>query len=172
MNVRRHHVILSGAIIAIVLMVGFATSFIVDAASTNRTYDTLAADHVALSGRQLGCASVGSVGRYSATQALRVCRVAAEYKGQEIIWFAPYGQSRILYVDPHDPSIQMTQGTFGNGPTETTGDVVIAVTLIVGAACVATIHEVHRRRRHRRHRRPRPSSHIPPERISPHRAVH
>ena len=152
MKLRRHHVILSGAVIAIAVMLGFAISFLVDAATTNSTYDALSAHRVALSGHQLGCAWVGPSSRYNGSGTVQVCRIAGDYQGQYLTWVIGFGQSNTLYVDPHDKSIRMTRTTFNNGPRETTGDIAIGVLLILGAGVVATLHEVHRRRRQHRHR--------------------
>jgi hypothetical protein len=150
MRLRRHHVILSGAVIAVAVMLGFAVSFLVDASTTNRTYDALSAHRVALSGHQLGCAWVGPSSRSNGGGTVQVCRIAGDYRGQYLTWVISFGQSDTLFVDPHDPSIRMTETTFNNGPRETTGDIAIGILLIFGAGVVATLHELHRRHRHRR----------------------
>jgi hypothetical protein len=151
MKLRRHHVVLSGAVIAVALMLAFATSFLIDGATTNNTYDALSAHRVALSGHQLGCAWVGPTNRWTGAPTVEVCRIADEYQGHYLTWVVASGQSHTLYVDPQDTSIHMTEASFNNGPRETTGDLVIGVVLIVGAVCVTVLHEMHRRRRHRRH---------------------
>ena len=149
MRVERHHIVLSGAVIAIGVMLGFAVSFLVDASSTNRAFDALAAHHVALPGHELGCAWVGPSTRASSAPTRMVCRIGYDYRGTGFTEVIGYGQSKTAYVDPTDPEVHMTKVSFDNGPRETTGDLAIASALIAGAIGVGVLHEVHRRRMRR-----------------------
>ncbi len=51
MRIGRRHVVHVSVLVAVLVQLGFASAFLVDAAQTNRTYDALAARHVALTGR-------------------------------------------------------------------------------------------------------------------------
>jgi hypothetical protein len=49
--------------------------------------------------------------------------------------------------------MRMSEVAFDKGPEETTGDIVIAALLVLGAVTVTVVHQVHLRRRTRhRHR--------------------
>jgi hypothetical protein len=138
-----------GVLIAVLLQLGFAAAFLVDASQTNRAYDALSAHRVPVSAHTLGCAFVGSVGR-SGHYAGHVCRVGYTYQGQQFTAYIPYGQDETFYVDPNDTSLRMSKTSFDKGPEETTGDLVIAALLLSGAVTVTVLHQIHLRR-HARH---------------------
>lgn len=135
--------------IAIGVMLGFAAAFLTDASNTNRAYDALLTHRVALSGHELGCAWVAS-DRTSQAPTVQLCRFASTYHDHFLSWVVGAGVPHVLYVDPNDTAVHMTQATFNNGPVETTGDIVIGALLVAGATYVAVLHELHRRHRRRR----------------------
>ena len=136
-------------VIAVLLQLGFAAAFLVDASQTNRTYDALSAHRVTVSAHTLGCAFVGRVGS-SGSYTGHVCRVGYSYQGQQFTAYIPYGQDETFYVDPVDTSLRMSKTSFDKGPEETTGDIVIAALLLSGAVIVTVLHQVHMRRSARR----------------------
>jgi hypothetical protein len=146
MRVHRRHVLHVGVIVAVVLQLGFAGAFFVDASQTNRAYDALAAHRVALTARTIGCVFVGSISR-TGNYSGHVCRVAYSYQGQQFTAVIGSNQTRTFYVDPHDTALRMNKASFDNGPDETTGDLVIAALLLFGALTVTVLHQVHVRRR-------------------------
>ena len=150
MKVRRHHVILSTAVLVTLVMLGLAGGFVLDAIQTNKPYEALTAHRVSLSGRSLGCADVSVGGRQSRAYVYE-CRYSYSYAGRGFTSQLPQGEPSALYVDPDDPNIYMPAVTFNNGPHEIVGDVVIASLLVSGALITMAVHEVHRRRRARRH---------------------
>jgi hypothetical protein len=140
MKIRKHHVVLSTALILVVVQLSLAGAFLADAGRTNSAYDALASHRVAVSGQLLGCAST----RRAASLA---CRFAYNYHGVSFSFVLPYGEQSAAYVDPTDPSIRMPEVNFQAGPTTVAGDLVFASCLIAGAILVAVLHAVHRRRR-------------------------
>jgi len=132
-------------VIAVLLQLGFAAAFLVDARQTNRTYDALSAHRVAVAAHMLGCAFVGRVGS-SGSYTGHVCRVGYSYRGQPFTAYIPYGQNETFYLDPLDTSLRMSKVSFEKGPEETTGDIVIATLLLSGAFVVAVLHQLHIRR--------------------------
>jgi hypothetical protein len=146
MRIGHRHVLHGSVLIAVLVQLGFATAFLVDAAQTNRTYDALAAHHVALTGRVLGCAAVTTL-RGSGT---RFCRVGYRYHDREFTAVIPARQTTTLYVDPGDTSVRMNKSSFDKGPEERDGDLVLAGLLLGGAALVTVVHVAHLRRRHAR----------------------
>jgi hypothetical protein len=146
MRIGRRHVVHVSVLVAVVVQLGFASAFLVDAAQTNRTYDALAAHHVALAGRVRGCASVPTVRGFGS----RFCRVGYRYDDQQFTAVIPAGKTTTLYVDPNDTSLRMNESSFDKGPEETDGDLVLAGLLLAGAVLVTVVHVVHLRRRHAR----------------------
>jgi hypothetical protein len=142
-GVQKHHVVLSGAAIIVVVMLGFATAFIVDAANTNRTYDALAGHRVQLSGHVLGC----SIFRSSRGGSNRLCRIGFDFEGYRFTEVIGSNLSQAAYVDPGNPALHMSKVDFDGGPEERTVDLTLAALLIAGAFGVGILHELHRRRR-------------------------
>ena len=140
MKIRKHHVVLSTALILVVVQLSLAGAFLADAAQTNGAYDALASRRVAVSGQLLGCAST----RRAPSLA---CRFTYNYQGLSFSFLLPAGERSTAYVDPADPSIRMPEFLFQSGPTTIVGDLVIGSCLIAGAVLVAVLHAVHRRRR-------------------------
>jgi hypothetical protein len=136
-------------VVAVLLQLGFAAAFLLDASQTNRTYDALSAHRVTVTAHTLGCAFVGSVGR-SGNYSGHVCRVGFGYQGQQFTAYIPFGQNETFYVDPVDTSMRMSKASFDKGPEETTGDIVIAALLLAGAVIVTVLHQRHIRRPARR----------------------
>jgi hypothetical protein len=139
MKIRKHHVVLSTALILVVVQLSLAGAFLADAAQTNSAYDALASHRVAVSGQLLGCAST----RRAASLA---CRFAYDYQGLSFSFLLPAGEQSTAYVDPADPSIRMPEVNFQSGRTTVVGDLVFGSCLIAGAILVAVLHAVHRRR--------------------------
>jgi hypothetical protein len=135
--------VLSGAAIAIVVMLGFATAFIVDAADTNRTYDALATHRVQLPGHVLGC----SLFRSSRGASNRLCRIGYDFRGYSFTEVIGSNLSDAAYVDPGNPALHMSKVDFDGGPEERTVDLTFAGLLFAGAFGVGILHELHRRRR-------------------------
>jgi hypothetical protein len=82
-----------------------------------------------------------------------ICEVGYSYRGEQFTAYIPFAQSGTFYVDPDNPAMRMGEVAFDKGPEETTGDIVIAVLLVLGAVIVTAVHQVHLRRRSRhRHR--------------------
>jgi hypothetical protein len=144
-----------GVVLAVVLQVGFAAAFLVDARQTNRTYDALAAHHVTITATVLGCAFAGRnrFGGYTG----HICRVGYDYQGQHFTAYIPFGQTPTFYIDPRDTSLRMSRVSFEKGPEETIGDIAIAAVLVVGAVAVTVFHLVHTHRRSRRRAGSKPS---------------
>lgn len=147
MKIRKHHVVLSTALILVVVQLSLAVAFLADAAQTNGAYDALASHRVAVSGQLLGCAST----RRATSLA---CRFTYSYQGLSFSFLLPYGEQSTAYVDPADPSIRMPEVNFRGGPTTIVGDLVFASCLIAGAILAVVVHAVHRRRRTQTTRRP------------------
>jgi hypothetical protein len=129
-------------VVAVVVQLGFAVAFLVDADQTNRVYDALAGHRVAITGQVRGCAEVVTT-RGGGT---RFCRVGYDYQGQQFSALLPSGQTTTVYVDPDDPSMRMNKVAFDKGSEETTGDLVLAGVLVLGAISVTAVHVVHLRR--------------------------
>jgi hypothetical protein len=139
-------------IIAVLLQLGFAAAFFVDANQTNRTYDALAAHRVVVMSHRIGCAYVGRPGRFGVNSG-NVCEVGYSYRGEQFTAYIPFAQPGTFYVDPDNPAMRMSEVAFDKGPEQSTGDIVIAVLLVLGAVTVTAVHQVHLRRRSRyRHR--------------------
>jgi hypothetical protein len=147
MKVRKHHIVLSTALILVVVQLSLAGAFLADAALTNGTYDALASHRVAVSGHLLGCGYTTRRGTSNA------CRFTYNYQGLSFSFVLPSGEQSTAYVDPANPSIRMPEVNFQGGPTTIVGDLVFASCLIAGAILVAVLHAVHRRRRTRTTRR-------------------
>jgi hypothetical protein len=144
MKLRKHHVVLSTALVLVVVQLGLAGAFLADAAQTNDAYDALASHRVSVPGQLLGC--------FFPTRRMssHVCQFDYDYQGSSFSFLLPDGARSTAYVDPIDPSIRMPAINFQGGPTAIVGDLVIASCLIVGAILVAVLHAVHRRRKNSR----------------------
>ncbi len=72
MRFGRRHAIHGFVWVAVLIQLGFAIAFLVDAAETNSTYDALASHRIAVRGHSVGCVTVVTgrnlIGR-------RLCRV-------------------------------------------------------------------------------------------------
>jgi hypothetical protein len=141
MKIRKHHVVLSTALVLVVVQLSLAGAFLVDAAQTNSGYDALASHRVAVPGQPVGCAYTSRRG------AAHLCRFTYNYQGVSFSFVLNYGEQSTAYVDPADPSIRMPEVNFQGGPTTIVGDLVLGSCLIAGAILVAVVHTVHRRRR-------------------------
>ena len=148
MKIRKHHVVLSTALVLVVVQLSLAGAFLVDAAQTNSGYDALASHRVAVPGQLVGCAYTNRRG------AAHLCRFTYNYQGGTFSFVLDYGEQSTAYVDSADPSIRMPEVNFQGGPTTIVGDLVIASCLIAGAILTAALHAVHRRRRTQMARRP------------------
>jgi hypothetical protein len=148
----RRHVLHSRVVIIVLVQLGFAATLLFDAAGTNRSYDALQANHVALKGQVRGCTfTTKSRNAYG-----RVCRAFYSYRGTTFSEYIGANQSTTAFVDPQNASIRMTKVDFDGGPEATTTDVVIGALLILGAVTVSAVHLAHIRRRRRRLEGPSP----------------
>ncbi|HEY7947442.1 MAG TPA: hypothetical protein VID75_07190 [Acidimicrobiales bacterium] len=143
LRIRRRHLLHSAVSVAVLVQLGFAAAFLVDAAVTNATYDAPAARHVSLNGRVQGCAPYGAPRRTIA----RMCTVDYHYNGATFTTLIALGRSTTVFVDPRDTSKRMTEVDFDGRLEETTVDLVLASVLLVGATTTTTIHLLHIRRR-------------------------
>jgi hypothetical protein len=155
MGIGRRHVWHGTVLLIVLVQLGFPVGFLVDAFLTNRTYDTLTTDRIAVAGRIQGCAFAGE-SRSDAPLA-HVCRVDYDDHGSAFSVVMPFGERTTVYVDPQNTSIRMTEVPFDGGPEETTVDIVLATLLLGGAVIVSTVHLIHLRRRQRRRRQSRHS---------------
>lgn len=150
MRIGRHHVV-HGFVIAVVLIqLGFATAFLVDAAETNTAYDALVNHRVAVQGHSVGCVVIAT-GRYQMTTA-RICRIDYRYSGHAFTAVIPYGQTETFLVDPLNTTYRMNEVNFERGPEATVGDIVFASVSVFGALAVTGVHLEHLRQK-RSHRR-------------------
>jgi hypothetical protein len=151
MRIRRRHVLHSAVSIVVLVQLGFAAAFSVDAAQANGTYDALAAHHVVLQGRVGGCASVTG-GMFNGTIA-RACRVHYRYGKTSFSALIPVGQSTAYYLDPTNTSIRMREVNFKGRDSHVGVDIALAGALLVGALAVTTAHlwNLHRTRTSRDH---------------------
>ena len=150
MAITRRHVLHSSVALVVVVLVGLAIGFLVDASQTNRTYDALAAHHVTVAARQVGCAYTGRTTNSNQNSSVLMCRVSYGYKGQSFSNLVPYQKHYAFLVDPQNTTFRMSSVTFAGGPEAIIGDLVFAILCLVGAGLVTTVHLVHQRRRHRR----------------------
>jgi hypothetical protein len=145
MRIGRRHVVNGFVVLAVLVQLGFAIAFLVDAAETNTTYDALAAHRVAVRGQTVGCVVVvtGRQQNYSS----RLCRVDYRYGGHTFTAVTPYGQTTTFFVDPLNTSYRMNEVNFEKGPEATIGDVVFASVSVFGALAVTAVHLDHLRTR-------------------------
>jgi hypothetical protein len=143
MGIRRRHLLHSAVSIVVLVQLGLAAAFLVDATQTNRTYQALAARHVAVNGHVRGCAWMASQRSVLA----HLCRIDYSFRGSDFSALIPYGQASTFFVDPQNVSVRMSKVHFEGGPEETTFDTVFALVLVAGASVVTTVHLVHLRRR-------------------------
>ncbi len=143
MEVRRPHVVHGFVVLAVLIQLGFAIAFIVDAAETNSAYDAISSDHVVVHGHSLGCATfaTGTLRSYRTT----LCRVDYRYADQTFSSVIPYGETMTFYIDPRDTSYRMDQVTFDKGPEATAGDLAFASVAGFGALAVTVVHLEHLR---------------------------
>lgn len=144
-KVRKHHVIVSGAVVGVGVLLGFSAAFFIDAAQTDRAYDQLAAHRAPAHGYLLGCFDMG----VTRTHAPTVCEYTYSYRKSSFSPVLRVDERAGAYVDPKDPSVHMGAVTFAHGPEAVTGDLAIASTCVAGALVIAITHEVHRSRRRR-----------------------
>lgn len=149
MKLRRVHVSHSAVVLAVIVLVGFAAAFLADAAMTNDTYDALAAHHVAVTAQTIKCFYRPRPSRGSSVGPPNLCQVRYSVKGHTFYAAIAATAPKVFYVDPSDPGHRMNQLAFAKGPLEVTGDIVIAILLLSGAAAVTTVHQIHLRRRRR-----------------------
>jgi len=148
-RIRRPHVLHGFVVLAVLVQLGFAAAFLVDAAETNTTYDALANHRVAVHGQQVACSAIVG-GRLRYVMAV-ICRVDYTYAGVSYTAEIPRGEPATFYVDPVNTAYRMNEVSFEKGPTETVGDLVIASLLVFGALAVTIVHLEHlRARRHGR----------------------
>jgi hypothetical protein len=146
-GVRAGHVKILHSFVAVVVLVevGFAAAFLVDALRTNAVYDALVADHATVDGRIVGCFVLGQ-GRTGLPTG-RVCRADYSYGGVTYNAEIPAGQTTLFVVDPRNAADRMNVADFDKGPEETTGDLVFAGGLLAGAVAVVVVHGLHLRHR-------------------------
>jgi len=130
-------------VFVVLIQLGFAVAFLVDATETNRTYDALALQRVAVRGHSVGCVFIVT-GRYSTNNA-QICRIDYSYSGQEFTAVIPYGETTTFLVDPLNTSYRMNEANFEKGPTTTVGDRVFASVALFGALAVTAVHLEHLR---------------------------
>jgi hypothetical protein len=150
MHVGRHHVVHGFVVIVVLIQLGFAIAFLVDAAETNTTYDALANHRVAVQGRTVGCAVIvtGRSQNYTA----RLCRIDYRYSGHSFTAVIPYGQTATFFIDPLNTSYRMNEVNFEKGPEATVGDLVFASVSFFGALAVTVVHLEHLHQRRSSHR--------------------
>ncbi len=145
-RIGRHHVV-HGFVVAVVLIqLGFAIAFLVDAAETNTAYDALANHRVAVQGHSVGCVVVTSGGR-NLNYSPRICRIDYQYSGHSYTAVIPYGQTETFFVDPLNTSDRMNAVNFEKGPDATVGDLVFASVSLFGALAVTAVHLEHLRQK-------------------------
>src|SRR5580704_15561643 len=120
MRVGRHQAVHGFVVIVVLIQLGFAIAFLVDAAETNTTYDALVNHRVAVQGYSVGCAVIVT-GRYSNYSA-RLCRVDYRYSARTFTAVIPYGETKTFFVDPSNTSYRMNEVNFEKGPQATVGD--------------------------------------------------
>jgi hypothetical protein len=143
MRVGRRRVVHWFVVLVVLIQLGFAVAFLVDAAETNRTYDALASHRVAVHGHSVGCVLIVT-GRF-ATNNAQICRVDYSYSGQDFTAVIPYGETTTFLVDPLNTSYRMNEANFEKGPTTTVGDLVFASVAVFGALAVTAVHLEHLR---------------------------
>jgi len=141
MRIGRRHAVHAFVVLAVLIQLGFAAAFLVDAAETNRTYDALAGHRVAVQGHSVGCVVI--VNGRSPTRNTRICRVDYRYSGRAFTAVIPSGETTTFFVDPLDTSYRMNKANFENGPVATAGDLVFASVAAFGALAVTVVHLEH-----------------------------
>jgi hypothetical protein len=150
-RIGRHHAVHGFVIAAVLIQLGFAIAFLVDANQTNATYDALVNHRVAVQGRSVGCVVIASGGR-NLNYSPRICRIDYQYSGQAFTAVIPYGQAETFLVDPLNTSYRMNEVNFEKGAEATVGDIVFASVSLFGAVAVTVVHLEHLRQK-RSHRR-------------------
>ena len=141
MKLRRIHILRSAAAVGVVVQLGFAAAFLGDALMVNQTYDAVAAHRVEVTAQTTGC--------FYVRRGPSTCDVTYSFAGHGFIAVIPATSSKQFYVDSVNTRYRMNASTFAHGPVEITGDIVIAVLLVLGAAAVTVAHQLHLRRRRR-----------------------
>jgi len=156
MRIRPLHVLHSLVTVVVLVQMGFAAAFLVDAATTDATYDALAAHHVVVGGHIVGCLPLRGV---RGAVAVSLCRDDYRYRSVLYSDVIPLGETTSFVVDPRHPADRMDVAAFAKGPEETTGDLVFAGVLLASALMMVVVHLEHLRQRRRRSelRRPVPS---------------
>ena len=95
--------------IVVVVFLGLAAGFVIDAVTTNTTYDRLAAHHVTVSPRTRVCLQ-------------GMCGMDYDYRGTRFGAAMLQGQDTAFVVDPGDPSVRMSLVAFESGPGGTVVD--------------------------------------------------
>jgi hypothetical protein len=144
MKLRRIHIFHSAAVVGVAVQLGFAAAFLGDALMVNRAYDAVAAHRVEVTAQTTECL----YGR----RGVNTCDVTYSFAGHDFTAVIPAAWPKQFYVDSLNTRYRMDASTFGRGPVEITGDIVVAVLLVLGALMVTVIHQlhIHRRRRMRR----------------------
>jgi hypothetical protein len=144
MNLRRIHIFHSAAAIGVAVQLGFAVAFLVDALTVNQTYNAVAAHRVEVTAQTTGC--------FSVRRGPSTCSVTYSFAGHDFTAVIPATSSKQFYVDSLNTRYRMNASSFAHGPVEITGDIVIAVLLVLGAVAITVAHQLHLRRRRRAHR--------------------
>jgi Na+/proline symporter len=142
MRLSRRHAVHGFVWIAVLIQLGFAIAFLVDAAETNSTYDVLASHRVAVRAHSVGCATI-MTGRNLFGR--RLCRVDYAYSGETFTAVIPFGETATFFVDPQNTSYRMNEVNFEKGPQAITGDLVFVFVLLFGALAVTIVHLEHLR---------------------------
>jgi hypothetical protein len=137
-QIRRRHTVHGFVVLVVLVQLGFAIAFLVDAARTNSTYDALASHRVAVHGHVIGCVTI-ALGR-NRSNVSEICRVNYRYSGQTFTAVIPYGETTTFFVDPENTSYRMNQVNFEKGPQAINGDLVFASVLIFSAVAVTMVH--------------------------------
>jgi hypothetical protein len=144
MPIGRRHAIHGFVWAAVLIQLGLAIAFLVDAAETNSTYDALVNHWVAVRAHSVGCVTIVT-GRNLFGR--RLCRVDYRYSGKTFTAVIPYGETTTFFVDPQNTSYRMNEVNFEKGPQAITGDLVFVFALVFSALAVTIVHLEHLRER-------------------------
>lgn len=145
-KLRVSHIVHSVVVLVVLVQLGFASAFLVDAIETSGPYDALAAHRVPVTAHLVGCFPVTN--RYSYVSL--TCRVTYKYDGQQFQAWIPRTEGMVFYVDPLDTSYRMNHTVFVNATTNIDGDRALAIALFIGAALVTVVHQFHLYKRRQR----------------------
>jgi hypothetical protein len=135
-GIERRHVVDGAVVVVVLVFLGLAAAFLIDAVRTDNNYNALAAHHVTVTERSEVCLEY-------------MCRVSYVFRGTPFTDDLPVGENTAFFVDPRDRSVRMSEFAFDGGPGGTTVDDVFAALFLLAALGVAIAHGV-RVRRHRR----------------------